>query len=294
MWPDTSCQSTHIQQLQETSMESVTSDAHAHVEPGPSTAVPPATGKPLKIRWGRLSFALVGFLALLTAGISGALSIFSLGTPVVAWTSLAVFFVVLAVLRTLAVREYAARRAARFAAGSTANAAAADARADAVVQRETALFDRAEGAEPAPVHKPLTAEELRAAALRVAAKGTADAKLAHTQTLAGGELAGEPWEPIDVPVPGYVTANRALSLEKPLVLPDIPKSAGTSIKADQAGVGVAGDQGGVAVVPDLAAVPDAQGETAETAEKQGKVMPAPERGGYALINLDDVLQRRRA
>ena len=54
-------------------MESNTSDAHTSVEPGPSMAVPSAVEKPLQIRWGRTFLALGGLLALLTAGISGAL-----------------------------------------------------------------------------------------------------------------------------------------------------------------------------------------------------------------------------
>ncbi|MFQ4150064.1 hypothetical protein AAGW05_15455 [Arthrobacter sp. LAPM80] len=269
-------------------MESITSDAHAHVEPGPSTAMPSAAGKPLKIRWGRTFFALIGLLALLAAGITGALSVFSVGSAAVAWTSLSVFVVVIVALRTMAVRDRNARRASRRAAGTTAPAAVEKSAPRAVELRETALFDRAEGAEPAPVQKPLTAEELRAAALRVAAKGTADAKLAHTQTLAEGELDIETWEPVEVPVPGYVTAARALSLEKPIRLPEIPKSAGTSIKADQAGVGVGGSES-ITAVPDTGVVQD------EKAARQDRnAVPAAERGSFALNNLDDVLQRRRA
>ena len=269
-------------------MESSTSDAHTHVEPGPSTAVPSAAQKPLNVRWGRTFFALVGLLALLTAGISGALSVFNLGSPGVAWTSLAVFVAVIAVLRTLAIRDQAARRSARQSSRTTSYSAAMESSSNAVARKETELFDRVEGAEPAPVQKPLTAEELRAAAMRVAAKGSADAKIAHTQTIAEGELETETWEPVEVPVPGYVTANRALTLEKPLVLPEAPKSAGTSIRADLAGVGVAGEHEGVVVVVDA---PDI---AAEKAVKKESTIAASERGTHALTNLDDVLQRRRA
>jgi hypothetical protein len=269
-------------------MESITSDAHTHVEPGPSTAVPPATAKPLNIRWGRTFFALAGLIALLTAGISGALSVFNLGSAGLAWTSLAVFAAVIVVLRASAIRDQAARRSARLAASSTAYTASESSDANAVELKETALFDRAEGADPAPVQKPLTAEELRAAAMRVAAKGTADAKIAHTQTIAEGELETETWEPVEVPVPGYVTANRALTLEKPLVLPEAPKSAGTSIRADQAGVGVAGEHDGIVAVVDGPEI------AAEKTAKKEKHIAASERGTHALTNLDDVLQRRRA
>lgn len=268
-------------------MESITSDAHTHVEPGPSSAVPSEAVKPLRIRWGRTLFACVGLLALLTAGITGALNVFSLGSQALAWTSLAVFAGVIVALRFLAVRDQTARRNARSAAIAATRAEEEESTVEAPEPRETTLFDRAEGAEPAPVQKPLTAEELRAAAMRVAAKGSADAKLAHTQTLAEGELETETWEPVEVPVPGYVTAARALSLEKPLNLPEAPKSAGTSIKADQAGVGTASGHEGVA------AVPDAPLEEGQAPAKP--VSPAvAERSQYALNNLDDVLQRRRA
>ncbi|AIY01622.1 hypothetical protein ART_2023 [Arthrobacter sp. PAMC 25486] len=257
-------------------MESSTSDAHIHVEPAPSTLAPPA-GQPLKIRWGRTAIALVGLLALLTAGISGALSVIAIGSATLPLMSLCLFAAVIVLLRGLAMRDQAIRRAARLAARATADQASTDSAAPAAEPKETTLFDGAEGAQPTPAAKPLTAEELRAAAMRVAAKGAADAKLAHTQTLA------ETWEPVEVPMPGYVKAARALTLEKPLNLPMAPKSAGTSIRADQAGVGVASGSAGVAAVPD---VPGAAGEIAKAAPS--------ERSNYALNNLDDVLQRRRA
>lgn len=257
-------------------MESSTSDAHIHVEPAPSTAVPPA-GQPLKIRWGRTALALVGVLALFTAGISGALSVFAIGSAALPLTSLGIFAAIIVLLRGLAIRDSAIRSAARLAARATADQASADSATPAVEPKETTLFDGAEGAEPVPAPKPLTAEELRAAAMRVAAKGAADAKLAHTQTLA------ETWEPVEVPMPGYVKAARALTLDKPLNLPVAPKSAGTSIRADQAGVGVASGPAGVSAVPDA---PVVAGEVAKAAPS--------ERSNYALNNLDDVLQRRRA
>ncbi|WP_343318343.1 hypothetical protein AAFM46_13495 [Arthrobacter sp. TMP15] len=278
-------------------MESTTSDAHTHVEPGPSTAAPEGTARTLRIRWDRTFIALVGLIALLMAGITGALSVFNLGSPGVGWTSLLVFAAVVVGLRAMAVRDHSVRRAERQAARATANATAQESSSNPVEKKETSVFDGAQGAAPAPVPKPLTSEELRAAAMRVAAKGTADAKLAHTQTLAEGELEAETWEPVAVPVPGYVTANRALSLEKPLVLPDVPKSAGTSIRADQAGVGIAGEHGGVVTVVQGDALDDRQdAEIAKTdkSSRTEKFVPASERGTHALNNLDDVLQRRRA
>ncbi|WP_150117172.1 hypothetical protein [Arthrobacter sp. ERGS1:01] len=244
----------------------------------------------------------MGLLALLTAGISGALNVFNIGSAALTWTALVLFAAVLAGLRSVAVRDQNLRRAAWQAsaeARATANARSAGASSAAPAPRETVLFDGAEGAEPAPVQKPLTAEELRNAALRVAAKGTADAILAHTQTLAEGELDGETWEPVEVPKPGYVTAARAASKEAPLEVPEAPKSAGTSIKADQAGVGVGPSvpvvvEGGKADAD--AASEDAAKDTKDAAESTEKTSVAakPGKAAHGLTNLDVVLQRRRA
>ncbi|WP_442213657.1 hypothetical protein [Specibacter sp. RAF43] len=280
-------------------MESITSDAHTHVEPGPPSVMPVTRPAPLHVHWGRTFFAVVGLLALLTAAISGALTVFHMGSTALSWAGLVLFAAVLAGLRSLAVRDQnlrltAARRAAAAAATAAANAAAAAQSAGA--RRETTLFDGAVGAEPAPVPKPLTAEELRNAALRVAAKGTADAKLAHTQTLAEGELDGETWEPVEVPRPGYVTAAKAAAAAAaPLAIPAVPKSAGTSIRADQAGIGAA--PAGAAPVEDSetsAASPSAAAAAGPGPDRAGGVARGAGKAPHALSNLDDVLQRRRA
>jgi len=269
----------------------ISSDAHNHVEPGPSSVMPVNQVAPLKIRWGRTSFAAVGLLALLTAVVSGALSVFGLGSPALAWTGLIVFGAVIAGLRAVAVRDQNNRIAAHELARTTAEAAAVASAPAAVERKETALFDGAEGAQKTPVvRKALTAEELRTAALRVAAKGAADAKLAHTQSFGEGELVAETWDPVEVPKPGYVTARKAASDAAPLEIPDVPKSAGTSIKADQAGVGVGSStpvlvEGGVVdgAAPVAKPVAPATGTALGSAKTH-----------YALNNLDDVLQRRRA
>ncbi|PYI67187.1 hypothetical protein CVV68_10585 [Arthrobacter livingstonensis] len=275
-------------------MERIISDAHAHVEPEPSSVAPVAGPAPLNIRWRRTAMAAVGLLALLTAGISGALNVFNIGSASLSVAGLVIFLAVLAGLRALAIRDQNARRSAAHAAAerSTADAASAAWSGPAVEQRETVLFDGAEGAEPGPVQKPLTADELRNAALRVAAKGTEDAKLAHTQTLAEGELDAETWEPVEVPKPGYVTAARAAAAQvAPLAVPEVPKSTGTSIKADQAGIGVpaTGDSAPVPVI--------VEGKSAEEAPAAAPAPSAavkPADAAHGLNNLDVVLQRRRA
>ncbi|GAA5230442.1 hypothetical protein [Arthrobacter cryoconiti] len=256
-------------------MESFSSDAHTHVEPERSSVMP-VVPAPFTVRWDRTAFAVLGLVALLTAGVAGGLSVFGMGSAAVAWTALGVFIAVLAGLRMLVVRDQGRRRALLAEAGNRATADAQAPDVSGAGDRESVLFDRTVGAEPAPTQKPLTAAELRSAALRVAARGAADAKLAHTQTLADGSAEAQTWDPVEVPVPGYVTAARAASQAEPLVVPAVPRSAGTSIKADQAGMGFAVAQNGI-VAPVVV---------------EGGKSEFPKR--YALNNLDDVLQRRRA
>ncbi|MCQ9166173.1 hypothetical protein [Arthrobacter sp. STN4] len=272
-------------------MERIISDAHTPVEPERPSAAPVSGHSPLRIYWGRTGVAAVGLIALFTAVVSGALTVVGLGSAPLAWAGLVVFLGVLAGLRAVAVRDDNARLAAarRAAERATADAASAASTGPAVEPRETVLFDGASGgleADATPVQKPLTAEELRNAALRVAAKGTADAKLAHTQTLAEGELSAETWVPVDVPKPAYVTAARAAAAAAmPLAVPEVPKSAGTSIKADQAGIGVPPVDG------EAPAAVVIGGGSAEEAP----VAAAPQaNNGRGLNNLDVVLQRRRA
>ncbi len=270
------------QMMQEASMEHSSSDAHA----GPRSS-PPA---PFTIRWGRTTLALVGVLALLAAAISGALLIFSLGSVAVAWGGVVVFGAVIATLRSLAIRD---RRRRKLAAAlqtsrfrTTADPAAATV-AGGAVGKATEVFDGAAGeSAAAPVEKRLTAEELRKVALRVAAQGAADAKLAHTMTLAEGELDGEPWEPVEVPKPGYVTAAKAAKAPAPdLVAPEEPKaSTKVSIKADQAGIG--------APTGDAPSVVESTAGASAADSASSDALPAKPASG--LSNLDVVLRRRRA
>jgi hypothetical protein len=124
------------------------------------------------------------------------------------------------------------------------------------VRTETRLFD-AEADRPKV--KPLTAMELREAALAVAvAAGDTSAVPAAPTT----------WEPVEVPKPVYVEAAKAeRPAPEPLELPEAPKATGKpSLKQ------------GAAAVP-AAPAPDA---------------PQLSKAQTALSNLDDVLQRRRA
>jgi hypothetical protein len=216
-----------------------------------------------KIRYGRTAIALAGLLSLLTAFVSAVLLAFGLGSPVLplACAALAVASVVL--LRRLAVRDRKAKVNAAFRSAMAAPAArpaaaqvppkpeAAPARA------ESPLFD---AEADRPKIKPLTATELREAALAVA--------VAAGDTSAVQASPGTTWEPVEVPKPVYVaTAKAERPAPEPLELPEAPKATGKpSLKQ------------GAAVVP---AAPAAEAQQLTKAQS-------------ALSNLDDVLQRRRA
>ena len=151
------------------------------------------------------------------------------------------------------------------------------------VQRETVLFDNESplgppagettpaaqitvSVAPGTEDSRPTAEELRTAALAVAAQS------APAQPAGPPPTSTTPWEPVEVPKPTYVEAPVAQRpAPEPLVLPEEPKPAGkASIRAGAA-----------------AAAASAGTQTAGTQAGE----PTPSTG---KINLDDVLQRRRA
>ena len=189
------------------------------------------------------------------------------------------------------------------------------------------LFDGTAGAEIAAAKpaKPLTATELRNAALAVAAKGAADARVATTETL--GEV--QPWQPVQVPKPSYVAAARAdRPAPAPLQLPEAPRPTGkTSIKATEAAAAnqateAAASQAAEAAVamrgeaaeakraaegpseevaepaapsaPDQAASKEPAAETAKDDSTSAPAAAGKSRSAHGLSNLDVVLQRRRA
>ncbi|MDQ0820058.1 hypothetical protein QFZ69_000937 [Arthrobacter sp. V1I7] len=236
-----------------------------------------ATVPVFRIRYGRLALALAGLLALLTGVISAALRIFGLGPawlPVVTLLGAAGAVVV---LRRLAVRDRRRKvnEAFRSAMSKPSRIAPADSAQRSAVSPESEqradspLFDaQAVAASPQPEPKPLTALELREAAL---AEAVASGDLA-----AGGVQGTRPpvaeaasWEPVEVPKPTYVEAAKAeRAAPEPLDLPEAPKAVGKpSLKQDL-------NQ-------------SAASASASADAKVGK-------GQRALSNLDDVLQRRRA
>jgi predicted lipid-binding transport protein (Tim44 family) len=221
-----------------------------------------ATPGAFRIRYGRTGLALLGLAALLTGFVSGALLLFGLGTPLLPVWCLAAFVTSVVVLRWLAVRDRKAKVNAAFSAAMAAPSRrpeSAPARpATPAHQPESPLFD-AEAHRPKV--KPLTAVELREAALAVAAAaGDTSVRSAALPP------AGETWQPVDVPKPVYVEAAKAeRPAPEPLDLPEAPKAVGKpSLKQ---------------AVPAAPAAAPARPLT---------------KAQSALSNLDDVLQRRRA
>ncbi|NUP59268.1 MAG: hypothetical protein HOQ06_07290 [Pseudarthrobacter sp.] len=235
---------------------------------GAASTAPPAR---FRIRYGRTALALLGLMSLVTLFISGVLLAFGLGSPALPLGCAVLTAGSVAVLRWLAVRDRKAKVNAAFRSAMSAPPRRPEAAPvappkpeQAPARRESPLFD-AEAGEPKV--KPLTAVELREAALAVAvAAGDPSAAAA-----ASGAVAGTPWEPVEVPKPVYVEAAKAeRPAPEPLELPEAPKAVGKpSLK-----------QG-------AAAVPTAEAVAAAEAQQLGKAQ-------RALSNLDDVLQRRRA
>jgi hypothetical protein len=240
---------------------------------------PASTGPAFKIRYGRLTLALTGLLSLLTGIVSAVLRIFGTGPvwlPVVAFLG-AAFAVV--VLRRLAVRDRRRKMNAAFRSAMSAPARPARSAPERTPllepagepgeRAESPLFDaQADAAERKPAPKPLTAQELRQAALAeaVASGDTSVRRSAEFQAVEGSS-----WEPVEVPKPTYVEAPKAeRAAPEPLDLPEAPKAVGKpSLKQGlpQASAGTAG--------------PDSEQKPLGKAQS-------------ALSNLDDVLQRRRA
>ncbi|GAA1783859.1 hypothetical protein GCM10009712_33960 [Pseudarthrobacter sulfonivorans] len=238
------------------------------IRKSPETVAAPAgraTTGAFRIRYGRTAIALAGVAGLLTAFVSAVLLLFGLGTALLPVAGVATTVIAVVLLRSLAVRDRKAKVQAAFRSAMSAPVRRQEPASEVrdtplpAAQPESRLFD-AEAHTPAP--KPLTAMELREAALAVAvAAGDASA----SEAMKSAPVATT-WEPVDVPKPVYVEAAKAeRPAPEPLDLPEAPKATGKpSLK-----------QGTPAVPP----VPSAKPLT---------------KAQSALSNLDDVLQRRRA
>ncbi|TDT82671.1 hypothetical protein DFO47_102606 [Arthrobacter sp. AG258] len=236
---------------------------------GAASTPPPAR---FRIRYGRTAVALAGLLCLVTAFISGVLLPFGVGSPALPLTAFALAFGAVALLRWLALRDRKAKVNAAFRSAMSAPSRRQEPDPVTVPETDTAparpespLFDAEAGEAKA---KPLTAMELREAALAVAV-AAGDTSAAAASAVAP---VGSPWEPVDVPRPTYVEAAKAERPEPlPLELPEAPKAVGKpSLKQGAAG----------------ADAPEAASQPAGS--------PQLTKAQSALSNLDDVLQRRRA
>ncbi|GAB3544987.1 hypothetical protein GCM10027404_02740 [Arthrobacter tumbae] len=224
-------------------------------------------GPSLRIHWGRLSIALVGAVALSAALITSVLAVIGLVSSVLPVVALLTAIASVVVLRTLAVRGR--RRSAGRVPAASQEPAAEPTPERHTAQRPTTLFNAEDPGNRNAAEKntnnddadtavdapvQFTAAELRAAALAVAAESG--------ENPAG---AGTPWQPVQVPKPTYIEAPKAEREDPaPLDLPEAPKpQAKTPIKNG-------------AVAPKTAAAPQAEA-------------PATPK-----MNLDDILQRRRA
>ncbi|THJ65510.1 hypothetical protein E8P82_12255 [Arthrobacter echini] len=310
-------------------------------------------------RWGRVGIAFVGLLALVIAFLSLLLVPFGIVSPLVPLAFLVVSVASVAVLRWLVLRSRSARVDAAFAAAMAPTYApgpeeAAPPFASSGSHRDTVLFDAEDtGAQP------LTATELRTAALAVAhgssvvqvregidgqedAGDRADGNDAGSDD-AGSDDAGDSddgtgteaddgagglrgsagstaWVPVEVPLPLYVAAPKAnRAAPSPLDLPQARRaSSSTPIKAaeaaarrtdrDDPAVGIRVEEAQTG--PESAAEDPAPREPAgkdparsgspdsgpaerpDPGRKQGR--GAPEGESHERLDLDDVLQRRRA
>lgn len=275
---------------------------------GGSTARLASRPARLKIRYGRTALALLGMLALLTLVIGGGLALLGLASGLIPAAAAIIFVASLALLRSLAVRDRKRKVEAAFraamgsssapvrgtGAGSAPVRGTAPAAGRPVVGRaavavfNSADFDAADAAkqsQEATARIPLTATELRRAALEVAARGAADAEVAHTRTVAEPE----PWQPVEVPKPAYVQAPRAdRPAPAPLELPAAPKAAAkASIKVTEAAAAASTVSAGTVQVSASPSVTSTEGTVAA-------VVPDKTKPVHGLSNLDDVLQRRRA
>ncbi len=265
-----------------------------NAQPAPSTSSPvlqpssqqpsrQAAGQPeFRIRYGRTALALTGAVALVVFVAGGALALAGVVAGQVPGFALLATFAVVVILRSLAIRDRRNRAAARAnrAARTASTSQATGMRTPA---RPTQLFDGAAAeAQPAPeaapaAPAPLTAAELRGQALKVAAEAG--------DTAAPSRPSGAPWQPVDVPKPTYVAAAKAnRPAPAPLPASEVKKpQVKTSIK-----------QTAAQRTEEAAAQRSAEAAEQHTEEAASAADASGQPSAANRLNLDDVLQRRRA
>ena len=261
--PDKGSQGNTMNTISHTPSGGGSTQSHSYGEHSAGAPAP----RPFRIRTGRMALAATGLVALLAVVAGGVLAAFTSVSWLVPATGVVLTAAVVAALRSLAVRDRRRRVDHAFRAAMGPEPAPRSARpadttepAPAAVPepvRETVLFDLQ--AVPAPDSEvqaaaPVVSPRLSAGELRAEALKVAAATPARPSTT--------PWEPVAVPKPVYVDAPKAeRPAPEPIVLPEPPRPlTKTPIRPT--------------------AAPAAS--TAADASDAGK------------INLDDVLQRRRA
>ncbi|MFL4473832.1 hypothetical protein ACIPVK_07540 [Paeniglutamicibacter sp. MACA_103] len=263
-----------------------------------------STGQPpLRIFYDRLAVALLGCLAVLALPIGGVLALAGVFSGWVPLVALALAIASFSTLRGLAVRDRRSKLLKRLETTRTLAMETGRTPSPEPVRKTAVVFDaQPDSNKRAPR---LTVQELRAEALRIAHKGAAVQR-------------PEGWEPTQVPLPQYVVANAA---QRPAPAPlqasaELKASTGASLRSQEAaarlaeaagaeGTGAAQD---ISALPAIPLAPAAEAPSIAPAPVAGKSAPVlkpataeapvarPPRAEAAgdRINLDDVMQRRRA
>ncbi|WP_411731005.1 hypothetical protein [Paeniglutamicibacter sp.] len=280
----------------------------APVASNASVASSPTEQPPLRIFYDRLAVALLGCLSALALPIGGVLALAGVFSGWVPLIALALALASFSTLRGLAVRDRRSKLLARLESTRTRAMENVRTPRPEPVKKSAVVFDAQPNSNKRAPR--LTVQELRAEALRIAHKGSAVQR-------------PEGWEPTEIPLPQYVLANAA---QRPAPAPlqasaELKASTGATLRSQEAAARLAeavGTQGdGTTVVqtiaatpapPAIPAAPPAETTASTQAPITGKsdpvVPPAAAEANAARapraeastdrINLDDVMQRRRA
>lgn len=235
---------------------------------------------PLRIFYDRLAVALLGCLSVLTFFIGGVLALVGVFSGWVPLVALILGMASFSTLRGLAVRDRRKKLLARMHTTRTRAMETSRTPAAEPPKRTAEVFDAQPNSNKrAPS---LTVQELRAEALRIAEKGAALTR-------------PEGWELTEVPLPQYVVANAAKrQAPQPIeAAAKVKASTNASLRSQEAAARLAGTRG--PAIESIATTP-----AASTEEKpEAMVLPAESgkprtEAAAERINLDDVMQRRRA
>ena len=241
---------------------------------------PVQPGAGFHIRTGRTVLVATGLLAILAVVVGTVLAAFTPVSWLVPAVGLAAVAAVVAALRSLALRDRRRRVENAFRAAMGPEPRYEQKRTAVVPDQEQAAPDKAADTEPQPETVLFDRESPAVPEQSVASAGAAPARVAtdepRTEVL---EVAAAvqppvrpsttPWQPVELPKPVYVDAPKAeRPAPDPIVLPETPRSLTKTPLRPAA--------------PAPAPAPAASAQAQQARPETGK------------INLDDVLQRRRA